>query len=367
MIGANVSYKWVHALVLALLTHSVLCPSRVSANPPELVIYAYDSFASPKGAGSKIVPLFEKQCGCTVRLLGCGNGGQLLTRLQLDEKRGKSDAHLVLGLDQQTWLQAKHYTEPWGNWVPKGYPELLAESKVGEGFVPFDYGVFSLISDQAELTRLKLGVPQSLKDLLKPAYRRNVILEDPRTSTPGMAFLLLTHAVFGADFMAFWHSFKTQWLTLTPGWDGAYGLFLRREAPLVWSYTTSQAYHEEHGDIKGDGRRYRALLFQEGQPMQVEGAAMIRRSLRGGAPGAPLSAPNDEVERLSKAFLEFLISPEIQTLIAHTNWMLPVRVGVELPESYRALPTAKKLLRLEKDSDELSQILGRWQREVEHP
>ncbi|MGK5086078.1 thiamine ABC transporter substrate-binding protein [Bdellovibrionota bacterium FG-2] len=346
--------------VLGLIGICGITAAPVYAAPSELVIYAYDSFASPKGAGSQIIPLFEKQCACKVRLLASGDAAQLLTRLQLDEKRGKSDAHLVLGLDQQLFAQAKPYLEAMPKWTPQGYSDLIVETKVGEGFVPFDYGVFALMGDQTELTRLKLSPPQKLADLLKPEYRRNIILEDPRTSSPGLAFLLFTNEVLGAGFQSFWASFKSQWLTLTPGWDGAYGLFLRKEAPLVWSYSTSEAYHQEHGDSKGEQRRYRAFLFEEGQPIQVEGAAMIKRSLWVGS-----SAANDALEKLAKAFLEFLLTPQSQTRIAHANWMLPVRQGVGLPGSYKGLPVPRRQFRIEKSAAETARILSLWQKEVE--
>src|SRR5206468_2130798 len=115
-----------------------------------------------------------------------------------------------------------------------------------------------------------------LTELSAPAWKRKLILEDPRTSTPGLDFVLYARAALGERAREFWRGLRGQWLTLAPGWDAAYGLFLKEEAPLVWSYTTSQAYHEEHGDAAGENRRYSAILFEEGQPIQVEGAALVK-------------------------------------------------------------------------------------------
>ncbi len=333
-----------------LICASIFCAVSAFAesSKPDLVIYAYDSFAAKGGLGSEIIPLFEKKCGCDVRILPSGDGGQLLTRLQLDSRRGKNIAQVVIGLDEQSFERAKPWLESWGNWEPRGYAMLVPETKIEKGFLPLDYGVFAWIADQKALARAGLPAPQRLVDLLAARFHRNLLLEDPRTSTPGLAFLLYTQAVFGEKTRSFWRSLKTQWLTLMPGWDGAYGLFLKSEAPLVWSYSTSQAYHEEHGDRAK--HRYRALLFDEVQPIQVEGAALVR------------NAPHLE---LAKEFLEFLISPEVQEKIPRKNWMLPVLRGVSLPASFEHLPKPKKTVPLARNQKEIEKALKAWSKAVE--
>ncbi|MCM2324106.1 MAG: thiamine ABC transporter substrate-binding protein [Oligoflexia bacterium] len=321
-------------------------PATVSV--PELVIYTYDSFVARGGLGPEIFPLFEKKHGCRVRALSSGDGGQLLTRLQLDAERGRPTAHLVLGLDEQLWGRARPWLEGWGVWRPRGYERIKKEARVGEGFLPFDYGIFAFIADRQLLSDLKLEAPRSLRQLLEPKWRRNFILQDPRTSTPGLAFLLYANEVGGKDLVA---GLRGQWLTLAPGWTQSYGLFLRKQAPLVWSYTSSQAYHVEKGDRSG---RYQALLFEEGQPLQIEGAALVK--------GAPLSARQAELRR---AFLEFLLTPEVQRLVPAHNWMLPVIEGTPLPPAFEKLPRPTKVVRLPSAADQSQKLLNDWQRLVE--
>ncbi len=320
---------------------------------PELILYTYDSFVAKGGPGAEILPRFEKLCACKVRALSAGSGAQLIARLELDYERAKPTAQVVLGLDQHLWDRAKSYIEPWGEWRPKGYSGILPELKAipaKEGFLPFDYGIFAMMADREALQELKLSVPEKLGDLLKGEWKRNIILEDPRTSTPGLAFLLYTQEVFGKNVWDFWTALRTQWLTLAPGWDGAYGLFLKKEAPLVWSYTTSQAYHAEHGDKVG---RYQAILFQEGQPIQIEGAALVKGNLSDPAARAR-----------AQAFLEFLISTEVQGLLSKTNWMLPSVRGVALPASFKALPQPKKLFQIRTRAEQVKQVLRDWDRAV---
>ncbi|MGK5084746.1 thiamine ABC transporter substrate-binding protein [Bdellovibrionota bacterium FG-1] len=304
-----------------------------SAEIPELVIYTYDSLVTPHGLGPEIFPLFEKKWGCRIRALPSGDGAQLLTRLQLDAKRGKSVAHVVMGLDQNTFEAARPYLE-----LGKGSP----------GFVEFDYGILAFMEDRQALERAGLAEPHRLADLLKPEWRRNIILEDPRTSTSGLAFLLYANEVGGAGF---WPQFKSQWLTLAPGWDAAYGLFLKKEAPLVWSYTTSQAYHEEHGDSIGEHRRYRALIFDEGQPKQVEGAALIQGAFHSKDP---------QIKKLAAEFLKFLVSPEVQSRIPLKNWMIPVVQGPRLPPSFEHLPKPLKIVPTPTDARQIERALREW-------
>jgi thiamine transport system substrate-binding protein len=318
------------------------------------VIATYDSIVAKGGLGPAIFPAFEKKCGCRVRTLASGDAGQMLTRLEIDAARGKPSAAIVLGIDQNLWARAKKRVEPWGDWRPEGFEKIARDLRVGkdgDGFLPFDYGIYSFIADTKALKEQKLEPPKSLGALLSPKWRRRVILEDPRTSTPGLGFVLYVARTRGAGAAGFWKSFRGQWLTLAPGWDGAYGLFLRGEAPLVWSYTTSQAYHREHGD---SAHRYQAVIFEEGQPVQVEGAALVK--------GVSHDASR---LRLAREFLEYLISPEVQKLVPEKNWMLPVRAGTPLPAAFRELPRPRKLLRPDQGKLESAQALKRWGAAIE--
>lgn len=343
---------------LALQSPGFAFAAAVSVTP-ELVLYANDSFVAPRSLGALIIPIFEKKLGCRVRALASGDGAQLLTRIELDAQRGKSTAQLVVGIDERSWEKAKQWVEPWGDWTPAGYQNLVETSlTLGRGFLPYDYGVFALMMDRQLMAELKLQVPTegllSFQELLAPQWRRNIILEDPRTSGPGLAFFLFSLQALKTkregqeDAWVFWEKFRGQWLTLTPGWSAAYGLFLKKEAPLVWSYITSQAYHQEMAD-SGKPLRYQAVLFREGQPFQIEGAALMKSG-----------SHSKESKILARKFLEFLISPEVQKMVPKHAWMMPVLKGVELPESYRNLPRPLKLVQTQTDPTEMTKLLSRW-------
>jgi thiamine transport system substrate-binding protein len=338
MPAEGVSVKAILLLLLAL-------GSAQAAETP-LRVSAYDTLLAKGGWLADVIPLFEKRCGCKVRASSVGDGGQLVGRLKLDASRGKSSTDVVVGLDQHVWERARPWTEGWGEWRPAGFGEIAEELRVGDGFLPFDYGAFALMADGAALKKAGLVAPSRLADLLDPKFKRNIILQDPRASTPGLAWVLYVERALGDGADEFWKKFRGQWLTLAAGWDAAYGLFLKGEAPLVWSYVTSQAYHREHGDKEG---RYRAVLFDEGQPIQVEGAALVKAKQR---------------HPRAREFLEFLISAEAQRLVPLRNWMLPARRDVPLPESFRTLPKPSKLIRIDAGATEVETLLERWNRRV---
>jgi len=347
--------SWLLSALILFLGFGSLACNDVRAAPKELVVYTYDSLVAKGGLGAKIFPLFEKQCQCKLRALASGDAVQMINRVELDSKRNKSTAHVMLGLDQNLWLRAKPFTEDWGSWKPEGLAELTPITKMEAGFLPFDYGVFAMIADTKTLKAKGIALPKNLTDLLASTLKRGLILEDPRTSTPGLAFLLFTHEILGRNVWKFWKKLRSQWLTLPPGWDQAYGLFVKGEAPLVWSYKTSQAYHEEHGDQEG---RYKALVFEEGAPIQIEGAAILKSVC---SPGKE----DSETCGLAKSFLTFLISEETQRLIPKGNWMMPVRLGIELPASFLKLPITTKTTHVSVSDEESQKILQEWAKAIQ--
>lgn len=340
-LGAMVAFFW--------------CMPLFAANPtPELVIYTYDSLVAKGGLGEKLFPLFEQQCHCRIKVVAVGDSGQMIARLQLEARRKAPVAHVVLGVDEMT----SRLILPLVETNPGPIPQLSHVPKTlyqDNGFVPFDYGHLTFMMDTQELATRKLPVPRTMMELMGETWKRQLIIEDPRTSSPGLRFVLYLKALSGKQFEKNVTAFKTQWLTLTPGWDAAYNLFLKREAPLVWSYISSQAYHEEHGDkpTAQTPRRYVAFSPPEGLPIQVEGAVMVRDSTLDAA-----------TRRRALQFMDFLVSAEAQALIPTRNWMLPVRKDVPLPESFKNLPAVQKTITITDNQTAIDDVLKLWLKQV---
>ncbi len=314
--------------------------------PEILRVYCYDSLMASGGLGEKLFEEFRKKCNCEVQVLPSGDGGQMTARFLLDQKNQKNIPHVLIGIDQNIWSQVRDYAENWETWRPVGLDQMSKELQIESGFLPFDFAPHAFMADTQQLQKLKLPPPQKLTDLLDKKYQRKFILEDPRTSTTGLGFLTWTHSVKGPKWVQYWSDLKRHWLTMPSGWDEAYALFLKGEAPLVWSYLTSQAYHDENGDTQ---QRYRAIVFEEGLPLQIEGAMLVH------------GAWSDTIKSQARQLLNLLVSPEIQTKIPQTNWMFPARQDVELPESFKRLPTYKALPRTPVSAD---QLLKQWEQIV---
>lgn len=262
-----------------------------------LTIYTYESFTSEWGPGPKVKAAFEKGCDCTVDYVSLPDGVALLTRLKMEG--GATKADIVLGLDtnlieeaKATGLLAEHGLDTSAVKVPGGFSDTV--------FVPYDYGHFAVIYD----TQTMKNPPKSLKELVEGNPDEKIVLEDPRSSTPGLGFLFWMRAVYGDKAPEAWKTLQKRVLTVTPGWSEAYGLFTKGEAPMVLSYVTSPAYHM----IAEQNDRYQAASFSEGHPIQVEVAAMTRTG----------------TQDLARSFLTFMISPAFQDIIPENNWMLPV-------------------------------------------
>ena len=303
-------------------------------------VLTYDSLKARGGLGEVLFPEFEKSCGCKVKVTTAGDAGQIVARYALDKARGATLPHILLGIDQNLFSALKEETTS----LIRPPKDLHPSTNIDERFVPFDFGFFAFMTHQPSLTRLKLTPPESYSDLLKDPFKSRFILQDPRTSSPGLGFLEAIDKVYGVQADAFLRNLRGRWLTMPAGWDEAYGLFLKGEAPLVWSYTTSQAYHEHAGDKPGD---YKSILFDEGAIIQIEGAAAITASL--------VSSRDRE---LSRIFLETLLSKAVQNEIPKRQWMYPARTTIKLPPEFERVPKPSKILST--SSFDINAALRKW-------
>lgn len=292
----------------------VFCASAAIAETPELTIYTYDSFVSEWGPGPAVKAAFEAECACTLNFVDAGDGAALLARLKLEGERTNAD--IVLGLDtglisaaKDTGLFAPHA-------VSADYDLPIAWSD--DVFVPYDWGYFAFVHNA------DLDAPTSFRALADSELK--IVIQDPRSSTPGLGLLLWVKSVFGDDAPAMWDDLSDNIVTVTKGWSEAYGLFLEGEADMVLSYTTSPAYHL----IAEEDASKSAAHFDDGHYMQVEVAGKL--------------AASDQPD-LADAFMAFMVSEGFQSLIPTTNWMYPAVVpAAGLPDGFDTLVQPTKAL-----------------------
>ncbi len=306
---------------------------------PVLTVYTYDSFSADWGPGPAVKKAFEADCNCELKFVALEDGVSLLNRVRMEGKNSKAD--VVLGLDNnlldaasQTKLFAPSNIDTDSLKVPGGWKNST--------FVPYDYGYFAFVYDKNKLK----NPPKSLKELVESNQKWKVIYQDPRTSTPGLGLLLWMQKVYGDKAPEAWQKLAKKTVTVTKGWSEAYGLFLKGEADLVMSYTTSPAYHiiEEKKD------NYAAADFSEGHYLQVEVAGRLASSKQ---------------PELAEKFIKFITTPGFQNTIATGNWMYPV-TNVKLPAGFDGLVKPQTTLEFtpQQVAAQRATWISEWQRAV---
>ena len=282
-----------------------------------LTIYTYDTFASDWGAGPKIKDAFEKENNCTLNFVGVSSSIGALRKIQLEGKTTKAD--ILLGLDTAVAEVAKD-TNLFDFHSLKLKNLTLPISYKDNYFIPFDYSYFAFVYDSDKLK----NPPSSFEELANMPKDFKIVLQDPRSSTPGLGLLLWVKEVYANNSNEFWKELTPHILSITKGWSEAYGLFLKGEADMVLSYTTSPAYHM----VEDNKTNYKAANFKEGHYAQIEVAGMLKSSKH---------------KPLAKKFLAFLMSEKFANIIPTTNWAYPVIKSNDLPKVFDSLEVPKKV------------------------
>ena len=297
------------SIAAVYVTLALSIASTATAETPVLTVLTYDSFATEWGPGPAIKAGFEATCACTVTYVTAGDGAAVLSRIELEGARSQAD--VVVGLDTSLTAAARatNLFVANGLTVANTLPIPFADTE----FLPFDWGYFAFVYDKTKLP----NPPKSFEELA--ASDLKIIIEDPRSSTPGLGLLLWIKAAYPDRAADIWAALADNIVTVTPGWSEAYGMFLQGESDMVLSYTTSPAYHliAENDDTKS------AALFDEGHYMQIEVAGML--------------AASDQPD-LARRFLTYLTSDAAQTVLPTTNWMYPASTpAAGLPDGFNTL------------------------------
>lgn len=320
------------ALFLMILNRN---PSRDGNEKPILRIYAYSSFTNQFGPGPVLKKIFESTCDCQVEFSEGSDAGILLQRLKIE---GESlGADLVIGFDQSD-LQKALVGLKWQqlNIGKMDLEEEILPALANSYFVPYDWGTLSFMGRKGLNLR-------RLDDLLRPELAGKLLLQDPRTSSPGFQFLQWVIQSKGeeAGFKFIEELFK-QNPTVTPSWSAAINLFNKSSDSVVFTYVTSPLYYQ----IEEKKNDFLVYDFQEALPLQVEFV------------GIPDFCRRCE---LSEKFVNLMLSKEGQRVLMEKNYMLPVIKGVRGSTLFANVLIDKKFLNFSIPSEaETDRLLRRW-------
>ena len=304
---------------------AVTPPPAIEATQPDITepvtirLMTHDSF----DISASVIEQFTAETGITVEIFRAGDGGAILNQAIL--ARDNPLADVLFGVDN-TFLSRALDNDIF---LPYQSPQLAhidQRLQLDPQFraLPVDYGDVCLNYDKAWFAANNLQPPQTLADLIDPAYAGLTVVQNPATSTPGLAFLLATIGTFGEEgYLDFWQGMVENDLLVTSGWEEAYwGHFSAAsdgDRPLVVSYASSppaEVYFAEEeldeaptASVIGDGTCFR----------QIEFVGILR--------GTPHEAA-------AQQFVDFMLGTTFQEDIPLNMFVFPANNQAELPDVF---------------------------------
>lgn len=307
-------------MLMSLLFSTVIAQD----NAVTLKLVTHDSFA----VSEDVLNAFQSETGITVEIIPSGDAGVMVNQSILSKENPLGD--VLFGVDNTFLSRAleadifEPYESPAAKEVPDEF-KLDPENRV----TPVDYGDVCLNYDVSYFDEKQLALPAKLEDLTKPEYKSLLAVENPATSSPGLAFMLATVAQFGTEgeytYLDFWKDLVANDVFIADGWTDAYYTQFSGSAasegtrPLVVSYASSppaEVYFADPqpetaptGSLTADGMCFR----------QVEFVGILK------------GTQNLEA---AQQFVDFLLSVSFQEDMPLQMFVFPVNPEAQLPEVF---------------------------------
>jgi thiamine transport system substrate-binding protein len=291
-----------------------------AGEPTVLTVMTHDSFA----VSEAVVDRFEQENGVQVSFVPSGDTGAALNRAILSKDSPLAD--VFYGVDNTFLSRAveegilESYESPLLEQVP-------AEFKLDPTFAatPVDYGDVCINYDKAYFADKGLPVPVSLEELTDPRYNGLLVVENPATSSPGLAFLLATIAHFGEEgYLDFWQRLADNGVVTVNDWNTAYYTNFSAagegQQPMVVSYASSPVAEVVFAETPPSEAPTGSIIGPQTCFRQIEFAGILK--------GTPNRA-------LAEKFIDFLLSEPFQEDIPLQMFVFPVNQQAELPEPFR--------------------------------
>tara|TARA_B100001769_G_scaffold96655_1_gene74520 strand:- start:2355 stop:3398 length:1044 start_codon:yes stop_codon:yes gene_type:complete len=287
-------------------------------NESSVTLITHDSFAISDG----LFDTFTSQTGITVEQLSLGDTGQLISSSILTKENPIGD--VVFGVDN-TFLSRALNAD-----IFAPYASSL-KSKIIDGLIyeksdyvtPIDYGHVCVNYWKSSFND-SFPPPGSINDLLDPAYASLLVVQNPETSSPGLAFLLASISHFGSDWVNFWQLLNQNGVSVASDWESSYyGDFIAGggKKSIVVSYASSPIaeliYSDPPVEISPTG------IVEDTCFEQIEYAAILKNSKK-----------RSEAELL----IDFLLSRKFQEDIPLNMFMMPVSTEAALPSQFENYP-----------------------------
>ncbi|MFT5698422.1 MAG: thiamine transport system substrate-binding protein [Desulforhopalus sp.] len=299
-------------MVLSLFTATVQAEEIIT-------VMTHDSFDVSK----EVIAVFEKENGVKVRFLKSGDAGAALIQAILSKNNPLAD--VFFGVDNTFLSRAltagifRPYNSPLLAVIPD---HLKLDSK--NRLLPVDYGDVCLNYDKAWFSKKGITPPTSLSDLIEPEYKGLTVVENPATSSPGMAFLLATIGKFGEDnYLQFWKELRANDVVVAGGWEDAYfGHFTaasKGDRPIVVSYASSPPAAVYYSETPLKEAPTAAVVSAGDAFRQIEFIGILEGTKK---------------IALAEKFIDFMLSKPLQEDIPLKMFVFPSNKEAQLPEVF---------------------------------
>ncbi len=311
-------------LGVALLATLMGAPVLAQDETTTLTVVAHDSFAYSED----VLAQFTAETGIEVQVLRLGDTGSMVNQLILSKDAPLGD--LVYGVDN-TFLGralAADLFVPYESPALEGIDEsFLADPEFR--VTPVDYGDVCLNYDVSYFEENDLTVPDSLDALADPAYAGLLVMENPATSSPGLAFLLATIGVYGDDadggYLDYWQSLVDNDVLVVDDWTTAYysefsgSTDSQGTRPIVVSYASSPPVEVYFMETPPQAAPTGAIVADDSCFRQIEFAGILQGTLH---------------EAEAQQFIDFLLSVSFQEDMPLNMFVFPVNPEAELPQVF---------------------------------
>jgi thiamine transport system substrate-binding protein len=279
----------------------------------------HDSFS----ISEEVVKSFEESNHASVVFLQSGDAGAVLNKAVLTKEAPLAD--LLFGVDNTFLSRALEADifEPYESSMLSETPESFKLDDSNRA-LPVDFGDVCINYDKAYFADNNLTVPQSLEDLTKPEYAGLLVMENPATSSTGLAFLLATVAHFGDSFTEYWQALKDNGVVVVDGWETAYRTNFSGSSgggpqPMVVSYGTSPAAEVIFAEMPLDDAPTASILGPDTCFRQIEFVGILKGT---------------QQRLLAEKFVDFMLSKQFQEDVPLQMFVYPANPNAALPEEF---------------------------------
>jgi thiamine transport system substrate-binding protein len=304
---------------LLLLVFLLAACAPKPAEPQTLTVMTHDSFA----VSEDVVKAFESANNAKVVFLQSGDAGQMLNKAILSKDAPLAD--VLFGVDNTFLSRAldggifEVYASPALADIPDQF-KLDSSNRL----LPVDYGDVCINYDKSYFAEKNLALPQTLEDLAKPEYKGLLVVENPATSSPGLAFLLATRAHFGDGYLEYWKSLKDNGVVIVDGWETAYYTNFSASSghgpqPMVVSYGTSPAAEVIFADPPRADSPTASIVGPDTCFRQIEFVGILRAT---------------QHRALAEKFVDFMLAKQFQEDMPLQMFVYPVNRNAAVPEAF---------------------------------